>query len=46
MGERKPLKKILIVDEEHTILLKLSYACRFKDVEVITATGWNRPRKH
>jgi DNA-binding NtrC family response regulator len=38
MGERKPLKKILIVDDEPTILLTLSYALRSKDVEVITAS--------
>ncbi|MHB8844911.1 MAG: response regulator [Nitrospirota bacterium] len=38
MGETKPLKKILIVDDEPTILLTLSYALRSKDVEVITAS--------
>jgi DNA-binding NtrC family response regulator len=38
MGEIKPLKKILIVDDEPTILLTLSYALRSKDVEVITAS--------
>lgn len=38
MGETKPLKKILIVDDEPTILLTLSYALRSKDVEVVTAS--------
>jgi DNA-binding NtrC family response regulator len=38
MGEIKPPKKILIVDDEPTILLTLSYALRSKDVEVITAS--------
>lgn len=38
MGETKPPKKILIVDDEPTILLTLSYALRSRDVEVITAS--------
>jgi DNA-binding NtrC family response regulator len=38
MGEVKAPKKILIVDDEPTILLTLSYALRSKDVEVITAS--------
>jgi DNA-binding NtrC family response regulator len=38
MGEVKASKKILIVDDEPTILLTLSYALRSKDVEVITAS--------
>jgi DNA-binding response OmpR family regulator len=38
MGEAKAPKKILIVDDEPTILLTLSYALRSKDVEVITAS--------
>jgi DNA-binding NtrC family response regulator len=38
MAEAKALKKILIVDDEPTILLTLSYALRSKDVDVITAS--------
>ena len=38
MGEANAPKKILIVDDEPTILLTLSYALRSKDVEVITAS--------
>jgi DNA-binding NtrC family response regulator len=38
MGEAKATKKILIVDDEPTILLTLSYALRSRDVEVITAS--------
>jgi DNA-binding NtrC family response regulator len=38
MGEVKAPKKILIVDDEPTILLTLSYALRSKDVEVVTAS--------
>jgi DNA-binding NtrC family response regulator len=38
MGEIKPVTRILIVDDEPTILLTLSYALRSKDVEVITAS--------
>jgi len=38
MGEVKVPKKILIVDDEPTILLTLSYALRSKDVDVITAS--------
>jgi len=35
---RTETKRILIVDDEPTILLTLSYALRTKDVEVITAS--------
>jgi DNA-binding NtrC family response regulator len=38
MGEANVSKKILIVDDEPTILLTLSYALRSKHVEVITAS--------
>jgi DNA-binding NtrC family response regulator len=38
MGEAQVTKKILIVDDEPTILLTLSYALRSKHVEVITAS--------
>lgn len=38
MGDTKSAKKILIVDDEPTILLTLSYALRSKHVEVITAS--------
>lgn len=38
MGQAKPLKRILIVDDEPAILLSLSYALRSKNVEVITAS--------
>lgn len=37
MSEPTELKKILIVDDEPTILLTLSYALRSKNVEVVTA---------
>lgn len=39
MTVRAKPKRILIVDDEPTILLTLSYALRSKDVEVITASG-------
>jgi DNA-binding NtrC family response regulator len=38
MTVRAETKRILIVDDEPTILLTLSYALRSKDVEVITAS--------
>jgi len=38
MGEAQVSKKILIVDDEPTILLTLSYALRSRHVEVITAS--------
>jgi DNA-binding response OmpR family regulator len=38
MGEEASPKRILIVDDEPTILLTLSYALRSKDVEVVTAS--------
>ena len=38
MNEATALKRILIVDDEPTILLTLSYALRTKNVEVITAS--------
>jgi len=38
MSETSAPKKILIVDDEPTILLTLSYALRSKDVDVITAS--------
>lgn len=38
MGEASAPKRILIVDDEPTILLTLSYALRSKDVEVVTAS--------
>jgi DNA-binding response OmpR family regulator len=38
MSEAVAPKRILIVDDEPTILLTLSYALRSKDVEVITAS--------
>ena len=38
MGDATALKRILIVDDEPTILLTLSYALRTKNVEVITAS--------
>ena len=38
MGEANAPKRILIVDDEPTILLTLSYALRSKDVEVVTAS--------
>ena len=38
MSEDKLPKRILIVDDEPTILLTLSYALRSKDVEVVTAS--------
>lgn len=38
MAEANAPKKILIVDDEPTILLTLSYALRSKDVDVITAS--------
>ena len=38
MTENKATKRILIVDDEPTILLTLSYALRTEEVEVITAS--------
>lgn len=38
MGEAAAPKRILIVDDEPTILLTLSYALQSKDVEVVTAS--------
>jgi DNA-binding response OmpR family regulator len=38
MGEAASPKRILIVDDEPTILLTLSYALRSPDVEVVTAS--------
>lgn len=38
MTEANAPKKILIVDDEPTILLTLSYALRSRDVDVITAS--------
>src|SRR5512135_1394762 len=38
MSVRTETKRILIVDDEPTILLTLSYALRSRDVEVITAS--------
>lgn len=38
MSDATALKRILIVDDEPTILLTLSYALRSKNVEVITAS--------
>jgi len=38
MAVKTETKRILIVDDEPTILLTLSYTLRSKDVEVITAS--------
>ena len=38
MGMAKATKRILIVDDEPTILLTLSYALRSTDVDVVTAS--------
>ncbi len=38
MSDPGTAKRILIVDDEPTILLTLSYALRSKDVEVVTAS--------
>ncbi|HTF99634.1 MAG TPA: response regulator [Nitrospirota bacterium] len=39
MQDAAELKRILIVDDEPTILLTLSYALQSKELEVITASG-------
>ncbi len=38
MSEDRPQNRILIVDDEPTILMTLSYALRSREVEVVTAS--------